>query len=525
MPNVELIIGLLAVIALLGALAERAGLPYPPVLVIGGLLLGLVPGLPAIHLQPNVVLFGFLPPLVYAAAYRAASFDLASQATHIVTLATGLVLFTVALAAVAGHLVAGLPWAAAFVLGALSAPTDPISASAIVRQIGAPERIVTILEGESLINDGTGLAAFQVAIASAAGGISISHGIFEFVAIAVGGVAIGIAAGWLLVFLRRQLDEPSLEVAIGLLGAFASYAAADAAGCSGVLAAVAAGLVVGRRAEGISSPEVRLRVEPFWDALSFLLESLLFLLIGLQLPSVVDGLPGGGTWTGVADGVAIIATVIAVRFLWMFVSERGLSLAARIVRPGIEPIPPSELTVLGWSGMRGAVSLAGALSIPVAAGSHAFPARDQIIFLIYCVVIGTLIVPSFTLGPLVRRLGLAQNAQLLEQEIHARIRVNHAALARLEELAGEHEPPEDLLSRLRGIYELRLTRLETRLRHDESSSVAHDDASPPLQQLRQELIDAEREAVGEIRSERSVPAEVLGRISHDIDLEEARLRK
>ena len=246
-------------IALLGALAERAGLPYPPVLVIGGLLLGLVPGLPAIHLQPNVVLFGFLPPLVYAAAYRAASFDLASQATHIVTLATGLVLFTVALAAVAGHLVAGLPWAAAFVLGALSAPTDPISASAIVRQIGAPERIVTILEGESLINDGTGLAAFQVAIASAAGGISISHGIFEFVAIAVGGVAIGIAAGWLLVFLRRQLDEPSLEVAIGLLGAFGSYAAADAAGCSGVLAAVAAGLVVGRRAEGISSPEVRLR--------------------------------------------------------------------------------------------------------------------------------------------------------------------------------------------------------------------------------------------------------------------------
>ena len=510
-------------IALLGALAERAGLPYPPVLVVGGLLIGLAPGLPTIRLEPNLVLFGFLPLLVYAAAYRAAGFDLASQATHIITLATGLVLFTVALAAVAGHLVAGLPWVSAFVLGALAAPTDPVSASAIVRGTGAPERIVTILEGESLINDGTGLAAFQVAIAAAAGGISIGDGIFKFVTIAIGGVAIGLAAGWLLVWVRRRLNEPSLEVSIGLLGAFGSYAAADAAGCSGVLAAVTAGLYVGRLAEDISSPEVRLRVEPFWDALSFLLESLLFLLIGLQLPSVVRALPGAATY--IADGVAITATVIVLRFFWMFAFGRGLPLVGRIVRTSVDRIAGPELTVLGWSGMRGAVSLAGALSIPALAGSHPFPARDQVIFLVYCVVIGTLIVPSFTLGPLVKHLGLAQSAQLREQEIRARIRINHAALARLEELVEEHRPDEELIMRLRGIYELRLTRLEGRLRHDGADPAEHADGSPSVQQLRRELIDAERRAVAEIRAERSTPAEVVGRIQHDIDLEEARLRR
>ncbi|MBV8990120.1 MAG: Na+/H+ antiporter [Solirubrobacterales bacterium] len=525
MPRVELVIGLLAGIALLGGLAERAGLPYPPVLVVGGLVLAVIPGLPAVHLQPDMILFGFLPPLVYAAAYRAASFDLASQASHIITLATGLVLFTVALAAVVGHLVADLPWVAAFALGALCAPTDPVSASAIVREIGAPEQIVVILEGESLINDGTGLAAFQVTIAAAAGGFSVSQGIFKFVTIAVGGAAIGIAAGVLIAFVRRRLNQPSLEVAIGLLGAFGSYAAADAAGCSGVLAAVAAGLFVGRRAEDISSPEVRLRVEPFWDALSFLLESLLFLLIGLELPDVVKGLPGGNAWTGIADGAAIVATVIALRFLWMFGFGRCLPVAGRIMRVAIDPIPAKQLTVLGWSGMRGAVSLAGALSIPVLAGSQPFPARDQVIFLVYCAVIGTLIVPSFTLGPLVQKLGLGESAQLREQEIRARIRVNHAALARLEELAEQHQPSEEIVARLRGIYELRLTRLENRLHDDRPEDSEHVDGALPLRELRSEIVSAERRAVGQIRSERAAPAEVLGRIQHDIDLEEARLRR
>jgi CPA1 family monovalent cation:H+ antiporter len=376
-----------------------------------------------------------------------------------------------------------------------------------------------------LINDGTGLAAFQVAIAAAASGISVGHGIFKFVEIALGGIAVGFVAGWLVVFLRRRLDEPSLEVAIGLLGAFGSYAAADALGWSGVLAAVTAGLIVGRRAEDISSPEVRLRVEPFWDALSFLLESLLFLLIGLELPDVVSGLPGGSAWSGIADGAAIIATVIVVRFVWMFAVGGTLSLAERRFHFRTEPIPASELTVLGWSGMRGAVSLAGALSIPALAGGHLFPARDQVVFLVYCVVIGTLIVPSFTLGPLVRKLGLAQTEQLREEEVRARIRVNHAALARLEQLAEEHEPPEAVVSRLRGIHELRLTRLETRLRHDGSEESRPADGSPQVQELRAEMINAEREEIGRIRSERSTSAEVMNRIQHDIDLEEARLRR
>ena len=231
MPHIEIVIGLLAGVALLGAIAERAGLPYPAVLVFGGLLLGLIPGLPVVHLDPHLVLLGFLPPLVYAAAFKAASFDLRAQAAHILTLSTGLVALTVAVVAAAGHIVAGLPWVAAVTLGALAAPTDPVSASSVMRSVGAPERILAILEGESLVNDGTGLAIFQVTVAAAAGtSVSIGHDVLKFLAISVGGAAIGLAGGWLFVRLRRRLDEPSLEIVLGLLAAFGPYVAANAAG-------------------------------------------------------------------------------------------------------------------------------------------------------------------------------------------------------------------------------------------------------------------------------------------------------
>ena len=214
-------------------------------LVLGGLVLGLIPDVPQVRLDPQLVLLGLLPPLVYAAAFQAASYDLRSNLANILTLATGLVLITVVAVAAVGRALTGLPWVSALVLGALSAPTDPVSASSVLRGVGAPERIVAILEGESLINDGTGLAAFQVEVAAAAGGISIGAGLLKFVEISVGGCAVGLVAGWLLVRLRRRLDEPSLEIVLGLLAAFGSYVAAYGLGWSGVLAAVTAGLYAG----------------------------------------------------------------------------------------------------------------------------------------------------------------------------------------------------------------------------------------------------------------------------------------
>ncbi|MGH2858654.1 MAG: Na+/H+ antiporter [Solirubrobacteraceae bacterium] len=519
MHTVELVVGLLSVIAILGVAADRARLPYPAVLVLGGIVLGLIPGLPAVRLDPRLVLFGFIPLLVYSAAFRAARYDLRAHALHIIGLATGLVLLTVVAVGAVGHFVGGIGWAPAFVFGALAAPTDPVSASAVMSQVGAPERIVAILEGESLINDGTGLAVFQVAVAAVAGGFSPGHGALKLIEISAGGTAVGLAVGWLSVRIRRPLDAPAIEIVLGLVAAFGSYVAADAAGFSGVLAAVAAGVYTGGHALDISSPQSRLRMEPVWDAATFVLESVLFLLIGLQLGSIVDGIPHGQAWTAVATGVAAIAVSIGLRFIWMFAVSPLLSL---LFPARIAPTAARQAIVLSWSGMRGALSLAGALSIPLMAGSQRFPARDEVIFLVYCIVLGTLIIPSFTLKALVRRLGLGQSERLREQELDARTRIAHAALTQLEEIAQEQEVSEDLLARLRAVYELRLSRIESSSR--EPSDDQDPGHGPDMHDLRKRLVAAQYHALAEIRAERAAPADALARIRHDIDLEETRLR-
>jgi CPA1 family monovalent cation:H+ antiporter len=516
--TVELVIGLLAVIALLGVVADRARLPYPAVLVLGGIVLGVIPGLPTVHLDPRLVLFGFIPPLVYAAAFRAASFDLRAHAMHIISLATGLVVLTVLAAGAVGHLVGGIPWVAAFVFGALAAPTDPVSASAVMSDVGAPEEIATVLEGESLINDGTGLAIFQVAVAAAAGGFSVGHGVLKLLEISMGGIAIGLVIGWISVRVRRPLDAPSIEIVLGLLAAFGSYTAAEAAGFSGVLAAVTAGLYTGRHALEISSPRARLRMDPVWDATTFVLESVLFLLIGLQLRNIVNGISHSDIGLAVGTGAAAVAAVIVVRTLWI----AGISpLFSRLLPAQVPRTPARNVAVLSWSGMRGALSLAGALSIPLMAGSAAFPARDEVIFLVYCVVLGTLIVPSFTLKALVRRLGLGQSQELREQEIRARMRLAHAALAQLEEIGEEREVPEDGLARLRGVYELRLSRLESGRAGARDTERAD---GPRMRETHDRVVAAQRRALSHMRSERAAAAEVLRRIENDIDLEATRLR-
>jgi NhaP-type Na+/H+ or K+/H+ antiporter len=244
------------------------------------------------------------------------------------------------------------------------------------------------------------------------------------------------------------------------------------------------------------------------------------LLIGLQLPSILDALPAGAVTDAAMAGASIVLAVIALRFAWMLTVAPLLS---RLLAGRVPPLPRRHLAVLSWSGMRGALSLAGALSIPLTAANHPFPARDQAIFFVYCVVLGTLIVPSFTLKALVRRLGLGESEELREQELTARIRITHAALARLEQIAEQQKLPDDLLSRLRGVYELRLSRLESG-RRDERREQQQAGDGPGLGELRQELVSAQRRALREIRAERTAAAQVMGRIQHDIDLEETRLR-
>ena len=369
MHGIELVVALLLASTVLAGIARAINVHYAIVLVLGGLVVGLVSGTSAPRVDPDVVLFVFLPPLVYAASFGSSTQDLRAHAQAIGLLAVGLVLVTMGAVAVVAHAVAHIGWGPALVLGAILGPTDPIAATSVLRRLGAPDRISTILEGEALVNDGTGLTVYKLAVAAVVSGhFSPGLGIVKFIGVSAGGVAIGLAAGWLSVEVRKRIDEPQMEISISLLTAYLAYLPADRVGASGVLAALAAGLYTGGRAGLMLSPTSRLRTLGFWEALTFLLESVLFLLIGLQLPHVTQGLSVG---TPLLYAAAVAATLVAVRVAWMFSVPQLVRVA--VPRWGETEPGVAERTVLGWSGMRGGVSLAAALAVPLTARGTRVP--------------------------------------------------------------------------------------------------------------------------------------------------------
>ena len=294
MENFEVfVIALFVSVAGLNVLARRLDIPYPIPLVLGGLVLGLVPGVPDIELDPDLVLLIFLPPLLYAAAFFADLRALRSDARSISLISIGLVLATTGVVAVIGHEVIDLPWAMAFALGAIVSPTDPVAATTIMRRLGAPRRIVNVIEGESLVNDATALVTYRIAVAAAVGAsFSAADVGLEFVGAVVGGVAIGLAVGYVVAEIRRRLDDTPTELTISLMTGYAAFLPADELGLSGVLAAVTAGIYLGWRSPEIASPQTRLQGFALWEMLVFLLNATLFILIGMQLPAIVDGLAG-----------------------------------------------------------------------------------------------------------------------------------------------------------------------------------------------------------------------------------------
>ncbi len=509
MAGAEILVFLLVAVALLASFGLRYDVPYPIVLVLGGLALGFVPWLPAPDLSPDLILFAFLPPLLYAAAFEASAYELRANALPISLLAVGLVLATLLGVAVAAHYVAGVPWAMAFVLGAVLGPTDPVAASAVLRKLGAPSRMQTILEGESLVNDGTGLTAYGIAV-SALGATAITVGgvLLEFVLTAAGGIVIGLVVGWVIGRLREATKEPSIDVVLSLLTPFAAYVPAEEIHVSGVLAVVTAGVFIGTRSLELSHAGARLRTLAFWQSLEFLLQGLLFLLVGLQLTNLVQGIEGARLLDLAADAALIALVVIGVRLLWMTVVPAVSHL--RIVSR--EPTPPAERLVLGWSGMRGAVSLAAALAIPADA-----PARDLVIFLAYVVVLVTLVVPGLTLGPLLNRLGLARDVERRREEVEARLRLTRAALQRLDAMTDD---PSDVVERLRDRYRSRVDRLEDRL----NAAGGHPDHNVGAAEAQLEALEAEREVLGGMRREREFPAELLRELEAELDVDEARVR-
>jgi CPA1 family monovalent cation:H+ antiporter len=513
------LLAILGAAALLLVLAYRTAVPYPILLVIGGAGVGYIPGLPDVELSPDAVLVIFLPALLYAAAFFSSLRDLRFNMRPIGLLAIGLVIFTTLGVGVVAHAVVDdLSWAAAFTLGAIVAPTDPVAATAIASRSGAPRRLVTILEGESLVNDATALVAYKVALTAVlTGSFSALDAGGAFLVDAAAGIAIGIAVGYVIAALRKVIDDAPTEITISLITPYFAYLPADAIGVSAVLAAVTSGVYLGWRAPRLITSATRIQLYSVWEVLTFVLNAALFLLVGLQLPGIIERIADDYSTGQLVGWAALVAaTVIVVRFLWMFPAAYIPRWLSRRIRER-DPMPPvSSIVLLGWVGMRGAVSLAAALAIP-----DSVPGRDLIIFLVYGVILVSLVLEGATLGPLIRLLGLHDDGAFEQLEMKARIKAAKAAIARLDELIGEEWVREESVERMRSFYEFRIRRF--RARFEEEDDGAMDDRSLAYQHLQRSVLDAQRAEIIRLRNERVINDEVLRRIEHDLDLEDARL--
>ena len=505
--------------AVLLVLAYQTSIPYPILLVIGGAGIGFIPGLPAVELPPEAVLVIFLPPLLYSAAFFSSLRDLRDNKRPIGLLAVGLVVMTtLGIGVVAHAVVDDLSWAAAFTLGAIVAPTDPVAATAIASRSGAPRRIVTILEGESLVNDATALVAYKVALAALlTGTFSLLDATGSFVLQAVAGVAIGIGVSVAVAEVRRVIDDAPTEITISLLTPFFAYLPAEALGVSAVLAAVTSGIWLGWRAPRLITSATRIQLYSVWEVLTFVLNAALFLLVGLQLPGIIERIADDYAPADLALWAALVAgSVIAIRFLWVFPATYIPRWLSRSLRER-DPVPPiGTIVIIAWVGMRGAVSLAAALALPAEV-----PGRDLIVFLVYGVILVSLLLEGATLAPLIRVLGLHDDGRLDRVEVKARIKTAKAAIARIDELVGEDWVREETATRLRGLHEFRIRRF--RARFDDGDDGAIDDRSVVYQHLQRTVLEAQREELIRLRDARFINDEVLRRIEHDLDLEDARL--
>ncbi|MGW3270837.1 Na+/H+ antiporter [Streptomyces kronopolitis] len=521
MPLLLLVAGSAAV----AGLARRTPVPAPLLLVAAGLAASAVPGLPDYTLDPHIVLPLVLPPLLHTAALDSSYLDLRANLRPVALLSVGYVLFATLVVGYAAYLVIpDLPLTAALVLGAVIAPPDAVAATAIARRLGLPHRITTILQGESLVNDATAITAYKVALAAALGAATTwGEGVREFAVASLGGIGIGVVLMVPLHWLRVRLCESALlENTLSLLIPFVAYASAEQFGASGVLAVVVVGLYLGHRSWQVDF-ETRLQEEAVWKVVSFILESAVFALIGLQLPVVLRGLGRFGGPQALGYAVVLFLIVVLARFVWVFPGTylpRALSARIRAREPGVNWTSP---VIIGWAGMRGVVSLAIAFSIPVGHGSAAFPARNLVLFLAFTTVIATLVVQGLTLPPLIRLLKLPVRDTQAETlaEAQAQNEASRAAEERLAELLRDDRNalPGPLADRLRTIMERRRNSVWERL--GAVNEVTGESADETYRRLAREMIATERQVFVQLRDARRIDDEMLRILLRRLDLEEA----
>jgi CPA1 family monovalent cation:H+ antiporter len=533
MHPVEAVLVLLVAASALAFVAGRVGVPYALMLVIGGLALGFMPGLPRVTLQPDYVFVLFLPPLLYFAALQTSWRDFRANLRPITTLAFGLTLFTTAaVAAIARWLIPDLTWPTAFVLGAIVSPPDAVAATAVAQRLRVPKRIITILEGESLLNDAAALVAYRFAVgATMVAAFAPSHAVVRFIVAPVGGIAIGLGVGMFIAWLRPKVRDASVEIALSLLTPYIAYLPAEHLGLSSVLAVVTTGLYLSRRIPRIVTPSARLRAYAVWDAVVFILNCLVFILIGLQLPDILEHLKGEMSLRLlIAYGTLVSVATVLVRIAWVFTA----TLLPRWLIPWIrrnEPMPPmGQVFVVAWTGMRGIVSLAAALALPIV-----FPNRELILFLTFCVILTTLLAQGLTLPWIIRRLHVHEEGdQDREEEVMARYLSALAAIERLDALAAQHPTAgngatADLVNpaavaRVRAEYEQRIGYYSSRLADPTAADDDDDEhACCTVEDAQREAIAAERRMLLRLRDDGVIGDEILRRVQHALDLEESRL--
>jgi Na+/H+ antiporter len=511
------ILATLVAIAILFEIARRVGVPYPSLFVLGGLGLAFVPGLPRIALDPDLVLLVFLPPLLFAAATDTPIRELRANVAPIARLAFGLVIFTmVVVAVVAQQLLPELGWAAALTLGAIVAPTDALAATSVFRRLGTPRIVVTLIEGEALFNDATALVAYRAGVVAVASGTFVlASAVAGFAIAAAGGIAIGIVAGWLGAELLRRLDDPPVEVVLGLVIPFAAYLPADALDLSGVLAAVAAGLVIGSRLGKILTPQSRVLWLSSWKMVGFVLNGFVFLLIGLELPTVLEGLGEREPVDIVVFVGLVCALVVATRFVWIFAASH-IPGSPRQVVARTNPRLARWLTfVVSWAGLRGAVSLAAALALPAG-----FPERNLILLVTFAVILVTLVGQGLTLPFIVRRAGWDGMELDGDEGTFARAAAYEAGLAEIERVRPDWPGHQPLFDRLESGLRDRTQHLATQ---DPGETAERDQERIEHEEIQLGVISAQRTAVIVLRDEGQINDQTLREIERELDLEELRM--
>jgi monovalent cation/hydrogen antiporter len=534
------LLGLLIIVAALVLVAKKLRIAYPIVLVLGGLLLSLVPRIPRVSMNPDLVILVILPPLVFSAAFHTSWREFRGNLFGIIMLAFGLVGFTMfGVAAVMHFLIPGFGWELGLMLGALVAATDAIAATAVAKRLGLPRRITDLLEAESLVNDGSGLVALKFTLAMVITGVtpSFTAGLATLLYLVIAAVVIGLVIGWIVRLIQQRVDDAPVEITISLITPFVVYLTAERLGCSGVLATLACGLYLGRRSSLLYSLDARIESSAVWRTLDFVLNGLVFLILGLQLPYILRDLKGSSAGPIVLDGAIFSAAVVLLRYLWIYPGEWISWRLERIRNKDAPKASSREVFLIGWAGMRGALALAAAFSLPeTLPGGAPFPYRNVIIFLTFCVIFTTLVLQGLTMPLLIRLLKLGPGdtrphimTSAHREERFAREQMNAAALEELEAAreratAGQGATDRDeIFDRLASLYQQRLSIVKKD--QEEQTDRGELERASRERRLAQQLRDVERAVAVRLRDENKIHDEVWRRLEHELDLLDARFRE